>query len=127
MHIGEAAAGLLLVVVLWAAIVALAIPRRPGGTSSRHGSRARPRAAGPPVRPGATAGTPVARRQARPCCPECSPDCQLAGLAMGQAWGRLDGWWGQPFGDDGSSTEATVFWSDGCCPDCDACPICRSP
>lgn len=60
-----------------------------------------------------------------PCCPDCVQGCQLTGLAMGQAWGRGDDWWGQPFGDAGANTEAMVFWGDGCCPDCATCPICQ--
>lgn len=65
------------------------------------------------------------RERVLPCCPDCTPGCQLTGLAMGQAWGRGDDWWGQPFGDDGPNTEAMVFWGDGCCADCEQCPICK--
>lgn len=45
---------------------------------------------------------------------------------MGQAWGRGDDWWGQPFGGDGPNTQAMVFWGDSCCPDCERCPTCQS-
>jgi hypothetical protein len=44
---------------------------------------------------------------------------------MGQGWGREEGWWGQPFGDNGPDSEAMVFWGDECCPACDTCPICQ--
>lgn len=59
------------------------------------------------------------------CCPDCSRQCQVTGLALGQAAGTGDGWWGQPF-DDGVNTQATVFWADECCPACSSCPICQS-
>lgn len=61
----------------------------------------------------------------RPCCPDCAQGCQMTGLAMGQEWGRGDGWWGQPFGQDGPNSEAITFWGDKCCPDCGQCQICR--
>lgn len=67
-------------------------------------------------------GSPV--RNA-PCCPDCASGCQITGLAMGQAGGHGDDWWGQPFGDNGPNTEAMVFWGDGCCPACGQCAICQ--
>ena len=60
-----------------------------------------------------------------PCCPDCTPECQITGLVMGQAVGTGDGWWGQPFGDGGPNTEAMTFWGDECCADCAHCPICQ--
>lgn len=65
------------------------------------------------------------RTEVRRCCPDCTPGCQVTGLSMGQAWGHGDDWWGQPFGDDGPNTEAMVFWGDGCCAECEQCPICQ--
>lgn len=67
----------------------------------------------------------ASRLRATPCCPDCAVGCQITGLAGGQAWGGGDGWWGQPFGDDGPNTEAMAFWGDECCPDCSRCPICQ--
>lgn len=58
------------------------------------------------------------------CCPDCSPQCQLTGMALGQLAGFADGWWGEPF-SGGVNTQAAVFWADECCPDCAFCPICQ--
>ena len=57
---------------------------------------------------------------AQPCCPDCSPQCQLSGLAR-QTADLGDGWWGQPF-DDGINTQAAIFWGDECCAECSWCP-----
>lgn len=60
-----------------------------------------------------------------PCCCDCTPDGQVTGLAMGQAWDHGDDWWGEPVGERASNAEAMVFWGDDCCIDCARCPICR--
>lgn len=105
------------------ALIRLFEPRRLPRPAVRHG--------GTPITtyrpPEATAQLQMQGSAARivPCCPECTAGCQVTGLAMGQAGGHGDGWWGQPFGDDGVNTEAMVFWGDECCPACRQCPICQ--
>lgn len=137
----QALIGVVIVAGFWwvvlAVIRAIAPPRRkPAPDQSGLGSvayRPRPSPTGGVSRPAASLGgqqgwtAPRARRgSATPCCPDCTPGCQVTGLAMGQAWGRGDDWWGQPFGDDGANVEAMVFWGDDCCVDCATCPICQS-
>lgn len=73
----------------------------------------------------ATRGDPRWVSRPMPCCSDCAPGCQIAGLATGQAWGRGDGWLARPFGDEGPNSEAMAFWGDDCCPDCGRCPICQ--
>jgi hypothetical protein len=69
----------------------------------------------PNPRPRARTSNPrveVPARTARllPCCPGCASACQVTGLILGQSGDRGDGWWGQPFGDDGPNSEAMTFW-----------------
>jgi hypothetical protein len=136
----QAALGLLVLIGLgWGvfALIRLLEPAQHPDSASRaaspRGARTRPGASDPaagPRPPAAGLGgmgvagpprAPVAR-----CCPDCTGACQVTGLAMGQAWGRGDDWWGQPFGGDGPNSEAMVFWGDECCPQCASCPICQN-
>lgn len=104
------------------AVIRLLEPQPKSSTASTiRPARATRTVVGPdaPIRASVSAPGPTA------CCPECTPGCQFTGLVSGQAWGRGDGWWGQPFGDDGPNTEAMVFWGDDCCPDCSRCQTCQ--
>jgi hypothetical protein len=132
----QALIGLLILVGFWwsvFAVIRMFEPSQPAPQGHRNGvkdalppARSRPPVAHMQVPdPRRTPELPSAR--ATPCCPDCTPGCQITGLAMGQAWGQGDDWWGQPFGDDGPNSEAMVFWGDGCCPDCSQCPICQGP
>ena len=59
-----------------------------------------------------------------PCCPDCSPQCQMTGLAVGQHGDFGAGDQGPPY-DGGLNAQSAVFWGDECCPDCPWCPICQ--
>lgn len=117
----QALMGLLVLIGFWwavCAVIRLFEPARPRRLPALAASPAPAAPRSPPV------GRPQPARRRGPCCPDCTPGCPEAGLAMGQAWGG-DDWHGEPFGADGPNPEAMVFWGDGCCPDCPRCAICR--
>lgn len=120
----QAGFGLVILAGFWWGVFALIRLFEPPAQTARPGNSL----SAPAPRLGSPSAYPVGRATAarrNHCCPDCTPSCQTSGLVMGQVWGRGDGWWGQPFGDDGPNTEAMVFWGDGCCPDCAECTICQ--
>ena len=120
----QAGFGLLMLAGFWWGVFALIRMFEPAGRPSQPRTAPAAPVPGPGMPTATTVGRASAARQGS-CCPDCTSSCQTAGLAMGQVSGRGDGWWGQPFGDDGPNPEAMVFWGDGCCPDCAQCPVCQ--
>lgn len=128
----QALLGLLVLMAFWWGVFAVIRLFEPTGVSAtRRGVMDRGRDAGAGSAPARGTGLPSARdvnsigAEGDRCCPACAPGCQVTGLAMGQAWGQGDAWWGRPFDEEGANTEAMAFWGDDCCPNCADCPICQ--
>jgi len=124
----QAGVGLLILAGFWWAVFAVIrlfephpVVRRPPRGPSVPTSATTPSI----PRPALPTASAQGGRQVPPCCPDCAPGCQITGLAMGQAWGHGDDWWGKPCGEHGANSEAMVLWGDECCPDCGQCPICQ--